>query len=134
MHTKKRIPWSSLAKNSKGFTLIEIIAVLVILSVLGAVTVPRVIALDIFATQKSFDWVISELNGRECITWSKIKTSDSNWLGDEQLFAEMDTDLGAEYTWSLRTDGGGTLHFKGQQAVLERTPSSFSNSATWRMR
>jgi len=133
-YMRKKRPHRSLTKNCNGFTLIEIIAVLVILSILGAITVPRVVALDTFATQKSFEWAINELNGRECISWSKIKTSDSNWLGDEQLFAEMDTDLGAEYIWSSKTAGGATLHFRGQQIGLERIPSTYLKSGTWRMK
>lgn len=134
VYMRKQRPQKSLTKNCNGFTLIEIIAVLVILSILGAITVPRVVALDTFATQKSFEWAINELNGRECITWSKIKTSDSNWLGDEQLFAEVDTDLGTEYIWTSKTAGGATLHFKEQQIGLERIPSTYSKSGTWRMK
>ena len=134
IYMRKHRPHRSLAKNCNGFTLIEIIAVLIILSVIGAITVPRVVALDTFATQKSFERAISELNGREFMTWSKIKTLGSNWVGDEQLFAEVNTDLGAEYTWSSKTTGGGTLHFRGQQTVIERIPSTCSQSGTWRLK
>jgi hypothetical protein len=74
------------------------------------------------------------LNGRESILWSKIKTSDSNWLSDELLFAEMDIDLGLEYIWSSKTAGGATLHFKGQQVGIERIPSTYSRSGSWRIK
>jgi prepilin-type N-terminal cleavage/methylation domain-containing protein len=59
--------------GEKGFTLIEIIAVLVILSVLASVAIPRYISLDESARQRAIDAGIAELNGRETLTWSNIK-------------------------------------------------------------
>jgi MSHA pilin protein MshA len=59
--------------REKGFTLVEIIAVMVILSVLAAVAIPRYMSLDESARQRAIDAAISELNGRETLTWSNIK-------------------------------------------------------------
>ncbi len=57
-----------LLRKQDGFTLIEIIAVLIILSLLAAVSVPRYIDLEQDAKQSAIDAVISELNGRESLT------------------------------------------------------------------
>ncbi len=57
-----------LLRKQDGFTLVEIIAVLIILSLLAAVAVPRYIDLEQDAKQSAIDAVISELNGRESLT------------------------------------------------------------------
>lgn len=134
IYMRESKPHRSPVKDSNGFTLVEIIAVLAILSIIASITASRVIALDTSAIQKSFEWSISELNSREGLTWSEIKMSDTNWVNDLDLFAKVDYDLGPGNKWSSRTAGGGTLHFKGQQIEIERLPSSSSAPGTWRMK
>jgi len=119
--------------NCNGFTLVEVIVVLVIMSVLGSIAVQKVIALDSVATQKSFDCAVNELNSRECLTWARVKTSTSSWVNDAQVVAGYDTNLGPEYKWGSKAPDGGTLSFKGQEVKLERSPSTFSESGSWKM-
>jgi prepilin-type N-terminal cleavage/methylation domain-containing protein len=118
--------------NNNGFTLIEIIAVLVILSIIGAFAVSRVAALDASAVEKSFVWSERELNSRESLAWSRAKISDVNWIDDERLFAALDLDLGPDYRWGSKTDSGGTLSFRGKTTSLERNPSTYLKPGTWR--
>jgi prepilin-type N-terminal cleavage/methylation domain-containing protein len=130
--TKPNHP-STLLINRNGFTLIEIIVVLVILSVLGAIAIPRVLTLESAAAQKSIECAVSELNTRECMTWTLLKTSTSDVIDDTQVYARVDTNLGAEYRWSSKTADGGTLRFKEKEVQLARTRSSNMQSANWRM-
>jgi prepilin-type N-terminal cleavage/methylation domain-containing protein len=131
---KKLIYRSTSLSNRSGFTLTEIVVVLVIMSVLCSIVVQRVIALDSSATQKSLDCAVTELNSRECLTWARVKTSTSSWVSDAQVFAGYDTNLGSEYSWGSKAPDGGTLSFKGQEVKLERSPSTSSESGNWRMK
>jgi prepilin-type N-terminal cleavage/methylation domain-containing protein len=72
--------------NPRGFTLIEIIAVLIILSTLAAMAIPRFINLDANAKDRAIDSGISEINGRESLVWADIKVSPAGWSDDATLF------------------------------------------------
>ena len=117
----------------RGFTLIEIIAVLAILAILAAVIVPRFIDLEMGAKQKAIDAAIGELNGREDLTWSKLKASSTGYIDDAQLQSAMVYTLGPDYTWNPGdpTASGGTLNFKGIGIGLNRTASEFNKPAIW---
>jgi len=121
-------------KNSNGFTLIEVVAVLTIIGILASITARRVIALETTAVQQSFQWAVSELNTREVLTWSVFKISNANWVDDLQLYAGTDYDLGPDHTWDAKSAGGGTLHFKDHQIALQRSPSTSSKPGAWSMK
>ena len=121
--------------DSRGFTLIEIIAVLVLLGMLAALAVPKFINLDQNAKDRAIDSGISELNGRESLVWADAKVSVAEWQDDATLFATMDTSLGAaNYTWVVGpTAAGGSLSFQsGTPVNLIRTPSTTLSPANWR--
>ena len=120
--------------GEKGFTLVEIIAVLVILSVLAAVAIPRYISLDESARQRAIDSGISELNGRETLTWSNIKITVTGYIDDAALFPQLDTTLGDHYVWvgGPPNSAGGTLKFKESTEVpLTRSESSNIQPGFW---
>jgi len=122
----------SILKNRDGFTLIEIVSVLVIMSVLAGVGVQKFNEISDTATAKVLEHSISELNSRELLTWALVKFSDQGWVSDADLFAQIDKNMGEGYQWaSGPTPTGGTLLMKSASVTLVRTPSTASAAGHW---
>ena len=126
-------------KNNEGFTLIEVIAVLVILGILAAIAIPKYIDLTDNAELRALDAGVAELNGREALEWGNAKLSDLGVVVDLTIVGLTTTTLGSDYTWD-GTPGvdGGTLRFAatapgvgGKAKALGRGTASGTAPARW---
>jgi prepilin-type N-terminal cleavage/methylation domain-containing protein len=118
--------------NQKGFTLIELIAIMIIMGVLGSVAVTKYEGLSHTATEQVLATAVKELNIRESLTWTSIKISEYGYVSDEEVYAAIETDLGPKFKWNPGPGmGGGTLNCGTQSYALVRTPSSYGQAAKW---
>jgi len=121
-----------LLRNNRGFTLIELVSVLVIMGVLGSVGVHKFGIVTDTAGLKALESSISELNIRETLTWYNIKMSNESWTSDETVFAQMDKNLGPDFGWdSVPTKDGGVLLLRDYAISLKREPSTASTCGRW---
>lgn len=118
--------------NRSGFTLVEILVVLVILGVLAAIVQYKLVDLGDRSENRAIEIGIMELNAREKLTWTDFKFSSSGWTNDNLVFEAMDLDLGAGYSWVAGpANSGGTLRFKSKSIVLTRDPSTNESAGWW---
>jgi hypothetical protein len=106
--------------------------VLIILGILASVAVARYNGLEENSKQIAIDSAISDLNGRETLTWANQKLSTTGYDNDQNIVNAIDYNLGDGYTWSIApSQTGGTLEFQGLSAPLTRTESDISKPAVW---
>ena len=118
--------------NQEGFTLIELISILIILGVLGSIAIRKYENLTATASQRVLAEAVVELNIRESLVWSNIKISGEGYTNDADVYAALNKNLGPNLKWNPGpTIGGGTLHCESASCTLTRTPSSITAAAKW---
>ena len=118
--------------NQKGFTLIEIISVMIIMGVAASVSIQKFDLLSETANHQALHSGIKELNIRESLIWTNLKISSAGYTTDEDLFPLIETNLGSGYSWDPGPAiSGGTLHFRTHSKTLTRVASTETSSGRW---
>lgn len=112
-------------KNEEGFTLVEVIAVLVILGILAAVAVPKFFDMQATARTKALEGAVGELNGQVALAFAQNALSGGT-AGAYQGFTGY---VGPDFTVTITgnpasgpatadiTPDTGTIAIQGQPAV-----------------
>ena len=119
-------------RSQSGFTLLEMMSILVILGVVFSVTIHKFTTLSDTAYQNALESGIQELNIRETLIWADFKISTDGWENDDDVFTRLDTKLGARYHWNPSAGKlGGSLHFGPHSVALTRNPSTIQQAGSW---
>ncbi len=119
-------------RNQKGFTLIELISIMIILGVIGSIAIRKYDNLTATASKRILTTAVKELNVRETLIWSNMKISGDGYTNDADVFAALDTNVGSRLRWNPGPNiGGGTLYNESASLDLIRTPSSITSAAKW---
>ena len=116
--------------NQKGFSMIEMICVLIILGLLALWGVPKLIKLDQNAELKALEVGVETLNKLEKFEWSEYKLGTERYADPEVdilISSQVDKNIGDKYKWN-----GMTLSFGSVSITLERSPATNSSPAIWR--
>lgn len=116
--------------NNQGFTLIEIMAVLIIMGIIIGVIGLKMFSFTDTARQRAVDTTVSELNGREKLTWHKANLSIIGYTNDTDIFNMIDYTSG-NISWNDIGISGGTLTTDGGGVWLNRTPSNKDQPGRW---
>lgn len=117
--------------NQKGFTLIEIIAVLLIIGVLAAIAVPRFMGGVGSAANSAALASVDELNTREKLLWSSVKLQPySEEEIDSRIFRQLDL---SGIPWiDFPSESGGEIRIESRGFKLKRIGATESEPARWK--
>ena len=119
--------------QERGFTIVEIISVLIILGILGVLALPDFLHIQEHIRLKMVENVIKDLNRREYMFWSTHSGSSGDH-DDTAVFNSVDPEnLGAKFSWSSGPNESGisTIAFGPVAVNLRRTPSTVGDSGYW---
>jgi prepilin-type N-terminal cleavage/methylation domain-containing protein len=130
-----------LSCNQRGFTLIEIIAVLVILGVIATTAIPKYLDMRREAVIKAANAVLHELNTRERMKLLEWKLKDGHGpypapgetatLGSGGMVNGPDTRIGNDWNNNNAILNGQAITFQGKQVTFTRNAPSDQMYEPW---
>jgi len=102
-------------KKEEGFTLVEVIAVLVILGILAAVAIPKFFDMQDTAREKAMEGAVAELNGQVALSFAQNALNNLP-AGD---YFGYTGDIGADFTIDnpvpvVNAPASGDIYLTGQ--------------------
>ena len=116
--------------NNQGFTLIEIMAVLIIMGIIIGTIGLKMFSFTDTASHRAIEVSVAELNAREKLTWHKVNLSTTGYINDVSIFNMIDYTSGNIH-WNNIGILGGTLTTDGVDVWINRTPSNKEQPGGW---
>ena len=115
--------------NNKGFTLIEILAVIIIIGILTAFVVPKIVTFDKTADKIAAKAALKELNTLELQIWTRQKFDAD--VQDDLIVAEAVSSISPACSFKHYSLTGGALVCRDIEIKLNRKVSTTHGPGGW---